>query len=78
LSKSIISSGPVFRIFEAQQKTRWRLLAGGLRFLPDLSGRLAQAMAVRRHGGPMMMVVTVMAVEFHLIPSYGKGCGDVK
>jgi hypothetical protein len=27
---------------------------------------LVQAMAVRRHRGPMMMVVTVMAVDLHL------------
>jgi hypothetical protein len=33
----------------------------------DLSGRLHQAMAVRRHGGPVMVVVTVMAVDLHLI-----------
>jgi hypothetical protein len=32
----------------------------------DLSGRLHQAMAVRRHGGSMMMVMTVMAVALHL------------
>jgi hypothetical protein len=33
----------------------------------DLSGRLHQAMAVRRHGGSMMMVVAVMAVALHLL-----------
>jgi len=33
----------------------------------DLSGRLLQAMAVRRHGSSMMMVVTVMAAALHLI-----------
>jgi hypothetical protein len=33
----------------------------------DLSGRLLQAMAVRRHGVSMMMVMTVMAVALHLI-----------
>ncbi len=27
-------------------------------------------MAVRRHGGPVMMVVTVMAVALHLFKSY--------
>ncbi len=27
---------------------------------------LAQAMAVRRHGSPMMMVMTMMAVALHL------------
>jgi hypothetical protein len=35
-------------------------------YLSDLDGRLVQAKAVRRHGGPMMMVVTVMAVALHL------------
>jgi len=34
--------------------------------VPDLSGRLLQAMAVRRHGGPVMMVVTVIAGGLHL------------
>jgi hypothetical protein len=32
----------------------------------DLSGRLLQAMAVRRHGCPMMVVMTVMAAALHL------------
>jgi F0F1-type ATP synthase membrane subunit c/vacuolar-type H+-ATPase subunit K len=38
-------------------------------FLSDLSGRLLQAIAVRRHGLPMMMVVAVMAEALHLFPS---------
>jgi len=38
----------------------------GLELL-DLSGRLLQAMQVRRHGDSMMMVVTGMAVALHLI-----------
>jgi hypothetical protein len=42
------------------------LVAGGLGYCLDLSGRLVQAMAVRRHGGPMMMVMTVMAATLHL------------
>jgi hypothetical protein len=42
------------------------LVAGGLVFLEISLADLAQAMAVRRHGGPMMMVVTVMAVALHL------------
>ena len=63
-------------IFEAEQeavhafsldgKNPLALVAGGLCFFLDLSGRLVQAMAVRRHGGPMVMVVTVMAVALHL------------
>jgi len=44
-------------------------VAGGLGVSFDLSGRLLQAMAVRRHGVPMMMVVTVMAVALHLFQS---------
>jgi hypothetical protein len=32
----------------------------------DLSGRLFQAMAVRRHGCHMMVVMTVMAAALHL------------
>jgi hypothetical protein len=35
-------------------------------FLFDLSGRLAQAMAVRRHGRYMMVVMAVMAEGLHL------------
>jgi hypothetical protein len=53
-------------------------LAGGLLLVLDLSGRLLQAMAVRRHGGPMMMVVTGMAVALHLLVSYGIGQPCVK
>jgi len=41
------------------------LVAGGLGISFDLDGRLIQAMAVRRHGDPMMMVVAVMAVALH-------------
>jgi hypothetical protein len=42
-------------------------VAGGLQGSFDLSGRLHQAMAVRRHGCPMMMVmIPVMAVALHL------------
>jgi hypothetical protein len=35
----------------------------------DLSGRLDQAMAVRRHGGSMMVVMAVMAEALHLYQS---------
>jgi hypothetical protein len=37
-----------------------------VQFFSDLSGRLAQAIEVRRHGCPMMMMVTVMAMDLHL------------
>jgi DNA uptake protein ComE-like DNA-binding protein len=47
------------------------VVAGGLGSF-DLSGRLDQAMAVRRHGGSMMMVVTVMAVALHLLFTLSK------
>jgi hypothetical protein len=40
--------------------------AGGLG-VSDLFGRLVQAIAVRRHEGLMMMMVTVMAVGLHLL-----------
>lgn len=53
------------------------VFAGGLVVLFDLSGRLAQAIAVRRHDGPVVMVVTVMAVDLHLHSSYGKSRGNV-
>jgi len=51
------------------EKTRWLRCRRALVVPSDLSGRLAQAMDVRRHGCPMMMVVTVMAVNLHLIKS---------
>ena len=35
-------------------------------------------MAVRRHGGPVMVVVTVIAVALHLYKSYGQTAPDVK
>jgi hypothetical protein len=51
------------------EKTRWRWSPAGFGVSLDLSGRLLQAMAVRRHGDPMMMVVTVMAGALHLFQS---------
>jgi hypothetical protein len=53
----------------AARKNPLASIAGGLVILFDLSGRLDQAMAVRRHGCPMMMVVTVMAKALHLFQS---------
>jgi len=47
------------------QKAR-RLLRRRATDPSDLSGRLVQAMTVRRHGFPMMMVMTVMAAVMHL------------
>jgi hypothetical protein len=35
-------------------------------YLSDLDGRSVQAMAVRRHGDPMMMGMAGMAVALHL------------
>jgi hypothetical protein len=43
--------------------------AGGLGDSLNSLADLHQAMAVRRHGGPVMMVVTVMAVALHLVPT---------
>jgi hypothetical protein len=51
------------------EKTRWRRSPAGLGISLDLSGRLVQATTVRRHGVPMMMVMTVMAVALHLFQS---------
>jgi len=34
---------------------------------PDLSGRLLQAEAVRRHGMTMMVVLAVMVADLHLL-----------
>ncbi|MFZ1085217.1 MAG: hypothetical protein WAN35_09655 [Terracidiphilus sp.] len=48
------------------EKTRSAWSPAGLMLL-DLSGRLHQAIAVRRHGVSMMMMVTEMAVALHLI-----------
>jgi hypothetical protein len=57
-----------FPIEEILQKQKARRLECRRAWVvPDLSGLLAQAMAVRRHGGPMMVVVTVMAVALHLL-----------
>jgi len=53
----------------AHEKTRWRLSPAGFGDSSDLSGRLVQAMAVRQHGGSMMVVMTVMAAALHLIQS---------
>jgi hypothetical protein len=48
-----------------REKARWLSRRRASNFF-DLSGRLLQAMAVRRHGVSMMMMVTVMAVALHL------------
>jgi hypothetical protein len=45
---------------EQKEKARWRF-AGGLAGLSRISGALLQAIAVRRHGVSMMMVMAVMA-----------------
>ena len=49
------------------KKARWRQSPAGLGVSFDLSGRLAQAMAVRRHGCPMMVVMAMMAEQLHLL-----------
>ena len=36
----------------------------------DLSGLLVQAIAVRRHGSSMMVVMTVMVAVLHLLSNY--------
>jgi hypothetical protein len=39
---------------------------------PDLSGRLRQAMEVRRHGGRVVVVMTVMVAALHLIQTLSR------
>jgi hypothetical protein len=54
-------------ILSGQQKARQRLRRRAL-VSSDLSGRLRQAMAVRRHGFSMMVVVMgEMAAALHLM-----------
>jgi hypothetical protein len=55
------------RFFRGKRKSPLAGSPAGLGDSLDLSGRLLQAMAVRRHGSSMMMVVTVMAAALHLI-----------
>jgi hypothetical protein len=55
-----------FEFWFGHEKTRWLSCRRAGAILFDLSGRLAQAMEVRRHGCPMMMMVTVMAMDLHL------------
>jgi len=50
-----------------KKPTGW--VAGGLGCFLDLSGRLHQAMAVRRHLGPVMVVVTEMGMALHQLQS---------
>jgi hypothetical protein len=52
------------------EKAHQRHSPAGRVFL--ISGRLSQAMAIRRHGCPMMMVMAVMAEALHLLPNYGQ------
>src|ERR1017187_8594051 len=73
LSKSIVAVlSLIFSFFRfwfgfapGREKARQRRSPAGFKSF-DLSGRLVQAMAVRRHGGSMRMVMTVMAVALHL------------
>src|SRR5271157_3041128 len=67
LSKSTHSMGFHLWFRFVERKSPLASVAGGLQVSFDLSGRLHQAMAVRRHGGSMMVVVTVMAVALHLL-----------
>jgi hypothetical protein len=54
-----------YKRFSLQIKKPVGWSAGGLVKL-DLSGLLVQAMAVRRHGCSMMVVMTVMVAALHL------------
>jgi hypothetical protein len=57
---------PDLRLISAAKSKARRLLRRRAFWFFDLSGRLVQAMAVRRHGFPMMVVMTVMAAAVHL------------
>jgi len=50
----------------AQRKNPPALVAGGLVILRSVGPFLVQAIAVRRHGDSMMVVMTVMAAALHL------------
>jgi hypothetical protein len=63
----LISSVFGLECVSEREKARWLESPAGLDVSLDLSGRLVQAMAVRRHGGSMMGMMTVMAVALHLI-----------
>jgi hypothetical protein len=60
---------PGLRWILLQNQKAHRLLCRRAFGFFDLSGRLVQAMAVRRHGCPMMVVMTVMAAALHLFKS---------
>jgi uncharacterized protein YndB with AHSA1/START domain len=59
------------------KKTRWRGSPAGSG-VSDLSGRLVQAMAIRRHGSSMMVVMTVVAEGLHYFSRYGQTPHGVK
>src|ERR1035438_493932 len=56
----LISSVFGLECVSEREKARWLESPAGLDVSLDLSGRLVQAMAVRRHGGSMMGMMTVM------------------
>ena len=59
--------------FAEHEKSPSASAPAGFLILRSLWPSLAQAMAVRRHIGPVMVMMTVMAVNLHLLQSYGKG-----
>jgi hypothetical protein len=58
-------SFPIYGGFCCKIKSPPACVPAGFGFF-DLSGRLVQAIAVRRHGWSMMVVMTVMAAALHL------------
>jgi hypothetical protein len=60
------SSFLIQREFSAAKSKARRLLRRRAFGFFDLSGRLVQAIAVRRHGYSMMVVMTVVAAALHL------------
>jgi hypothetical protein len=55
------------KLLSKHEKTHQHHSPAGFGVSFDLSGRLVQAMAVRRHGCSMVMVVAVMAEALHLL-----------
>jgi hypothetical protein len=58
-----------FKFSFEHEKAHQRHSPAGCEF--QISGRLSQAMAIRRHGRPMMMMMAVMAEALHLLQNYG-------
>src|SRR5689334_11432848 len=79
---SILSKSIMFLVslleFEMENEKPAGEFAGGLVGSFDLVGRLVQAIAVRRHGMSMMVVMAVMMADLHLFLTICEMALDVK